>query len=140
MKFSQNILLTAFSKWVRAKSMFFVCVNNKLPICRWVLASICGGGLNWRIDCKQWMQCFILGGLAVLKVSLRPNKAMYQESVFWCWLVAIFYAHWPSFFRSLFTSKFSLWSSATSCWRHGKNGVSCMRISAVHKVDAKEIA
>lgn len=39
-----------------------------------------GGGLMLKIDCRQWMQSLILGGLDTLKFSAKPRSEIYKAS------------------------------------------------------------
>ena len=74
------LLLTAFSRWVRASSMFLVCWYSTEPSWRWVRASILWVGLNWNTAFKQWTHRRILGGLDVRKCSAKPSRARYHDS------------------------------------------------------------
>ncbi len=74
------LLLTAFSRWVWASSLFFVCRYSTEPSWRWVRASTLGGGLNWNTACRQWTHRRIFGGLDVRKCSAKPSSARYQGS------------------------------------------------------------
>ncbi len=74
------LLLTAFSRWVWASSLFFVCRYSTEPSCRWVRASTLGDGLNWNTACRQWTHRRIFGGLDVRKCSAKPSRAKYQGS------------------------------------------------------------
>lgn len=80
MAYQTRLLLTAFSRWVWASSLFLVCRYSTEPSCRWVRASTLAGGLNWNTASKQWTHRRIFGGLEVRKCSAKPSKARYQGS------------------------------------------------------------
>lgn len=70
--------LTACSRCVRARSVFFVYCSRILPSCRWVRASTRGGGLKLNTACKHWMH--ILIRFDVRKFSASPSSDRYQAS------------------------------------------------------------
>ena len=80
MNYIANIKLTAVSKWNRARSRFFVCVNSTVPSWRCVLVSMRGGGLKVNTVCKQWIHNLMFGGFDVLKFSASPNNDKYHGS------------------------------------------------------------
>lgn len=107
----QKQQLTAWSKWDRAKSMFFVCVRRMLPSWRWVRASTRGGGLKWKTACRHWMHDLIFGGFDVRKFSAKPSNDRYQAS--WDDAILTFHARRTNPLLSPFTLHSSLVRSSS---------------------------